>query len=249
MNEICFLMSAVLCLLLSACSVYMPATPPSGFIHISDAVPDAILEIRYFSTYNFVGERIDGYEQPTALLTVEAATALKAVSDDVKAQGYRLKIFDAYRPQRAVNHFVAWAKKAEDVRMKPYFYRNLDKSVLFPRGYIAEKSGHSRGSTVDLTLFDIATGKEVDMGATFDWFGKESHPDWCGNPETGKYTGKFPGNTQPTGGKINEVQFKNRMILRKAMMRHGFKPLPEEWWHFTLANEPYPDTYFTHPVK
>ena len=249
MNEICFLMSAVLCLLLSACSSYTPATPPSGFIHISDAVPDAILEIRYFSTYNFVGERIDGYEQPTALLTVEAATALKAVSDDVKAQGYRLKIFDAYRPQRAVNHFVAWAKKAEDVRMKPYFYRNLDKSVLFPRGYIAEKSGHSRGSTVDLTLFDIATGKEVDMGATFDWFGKESHPDWCGNPETGKYTGKFPGNTPPTGGEINEVQFKNRMILRKAMMRHGFKPLPEEWWHFTLANEPYPDTYFTHPVK
>ena len=249
MNKICFLMSAVLCLLLSACSVYTPATPPSGFVYVSDAVPDAILEIRYFSTYNFVGERIDGYEQPTALLTVEAATALKAVSDDVKAQGYRLKIFDAYRPQRAVNHFVAWAKKAEDVRMKPYFYRNLDKSVLFPRGYIAEKSGHSRGSTVDLTLFDIATGKEVDMGATFDWFGKESHPDWCGNPETEKYTGKFPGNTPPTGGKINEVQFKNRMILRKAMMRHGFKPLPEEWWHFTLANEPYPNTYFTHPVK
>ena len=249
MNKICFLISTVLCLLLSACSFYTPATPPSGFIHISDAVPDAILEIRYFSTYNFVGERIDGYEQPTALLTVEAATALKAVSDDVKAQGYRLKIFDAYRPQRAVNHFVAWAKKAEDVRMKPYFYRNLDKSVLFPRGYIAEKSGHSRGSTVDLTLFDIATGKEVDMGATFDWFGKESHPDWCGNPETGKYTEKFPGNTPPTGGKINEVQFKNRMILRKAMMRHGFKPLPEEWWHFTLAKEPYPDTYFTHLVK
>ena len=101
----------------------------------------------------------------------------------------------------------------------------------------------------DLTLFDIATGKEVDIGATFDWFGKESHPDWCGNPETGEYTGKFPGNTPPTGGEINEVQFKNRMILRKAMMRHGFKPLPEEWWHFTLANEPYPDTYFTHPVK
>ena len=242
-------MSAVSCLLLSACSVYTSATPPSGFIHISDEVPDAILEIRYFSTYNFVGERIDGYEQPTALLTVEAATALKAVSDDVKAQGYRLKIFDAYRPQRAVNHFVAWAKKAEDVRMKPYFYRNLDKSVLFPRGYIAEKSGHSRGSTIDLTLFDIATGKEVDMEATFDWFGKESHPDWCGNPETGKYTGKFPGNTPPTGGEITEVQFKNRMILRKAMMRHGFKPLPEEWWHFTLANEPYPNTYFTHPVK
>ena len=249
MNKFGFIMLAVSCLLLSACSIYTLETPPSGFVYVSDAVPDAILEIRYFSTYNFVGERINGYEQPTALLTVEAATALKAVSDDVKAQGYRLKVFDAYRPQRAVNHFVSWAKKTEDVRMKPYFYRNLDKCVLFPRGYIAEKSGHSRGSTVDLTLFDIATGKEVDMGATFDWFGKESHPDWCGNPETGKYTGKFPGNTPPAGGKINEVQFKNRMILRKAMMRHGFKPLPEEWWHFTLANEPYPDTYFTHPVK
>jgi D-alanyl-D-alanine dipeptidase len=249
MNKFCFIMSAVSCLLLSACSIYTPETPPSGFVYVSDAVPDAILEIRYFSTYNFVGERIDGYEQPTALLTVEAATALKAVSDDVKAQGYRLKIFDAYRPQRAVNHFVSWAKKQEDIRMKPYFYRNIDKCVLFPRGYIAEKSGHSRGSTVDLTLFDIATGKEVDMGATFDWFGKESHPNWCGNPETGEYSGKFPGNTPPTGGKINEVQFKNRMILRKAMMRHGFKPLTEEWWHFTLKKEPYPDTYFTHPVK
>ena len=133
--------------------------------------------------------------------------------------------------------------------MKAFFYPNLDKSVLFPQEYIAEKSGHSRGSTVDLTLFDVTTEKEVDMGGTLDWFGQESHPDWCGDPKTGKYTGEFPGSTPPTGGKINEAQFRNRMILRKAMMRRGFKPIAEEWWHFTLANEPYPDTYFTHSVK
>lgn len=243
------LLSALAVIVLAGCATCSPQSEPAGFVHVSEAVPDVILEIRYHSTYNFVGDRIDGYEQPTALLTVEAAKALKAVSDDVKAQGYRLKIFDAYRPQRAVDHFMRWAKDTKDTRMKAYFYPDLDKSVLFPRGYIAEKSGHSRGSTVDLTLFDMTTEKEVDMGGTFDWFGKESHPDWCGDPETGKYTGGFPGNTPPTGGRINEVQFKNRMILRKAMMRHGFKPLPEEWWHFTLANEPWPDTYFTHPVK
>ena len=236
-------------MLLSACMSTCPDRAPEGFVHLAEAVPDAILEIRYYSTYNFIGDRIDGYEQPTALLTAEAAKALKAVSDDLKKQGYRLKIYDAYRPQRAVTHFMNWAKDVKDTRMKAYFYPNLDKSVLFAQGYIAEKSGHSRGSTVDLTLFDMTTEKEADMGGTFDWFGRESHPDWCGNPETGKYTGEFPGNTPPKDGKINEVQFRNRMILRKAMMRRGFKPIAEEWWHFTLANEPYPDTYFTHSVK
>lgn len=240
--------SVFLGLLLSACATSSNSAP-SGFVYLAETVPDAILEIRYYSTYNFVGDRIDGYEQPTALLTVEAAKALKAVSDDVKKLGYRLKIYDAYRPQRAVTHFMNWAKDIRDVRMKAYFYPNLDKSVLFARGYIAEKSGHSRGSTVDLTLFDMKTEKEVDMGGTFDWFGRESHPDWCGDPETGKYTGEFSGNTPPSRGKINAVQFRNRMILRKAMMRHGFKPIKEEWWHFTLIDEPYPDTYFTHPVK
>ena len=248
---ICMVVAAAV-LVLSACchsasSCGSPA--PAGFVHVSDAVPDAILEIRYYSTYNFMGDRVDGYERPTALLTVEAARALKAVSDDVKKQGYRLKIFDAYRPQRAVSHFMRWAKKLDDTRMKAYFYPNLDKSVLFAQGYIAEKSGHSRGSTVDLTLFDMATGKELDMGGTFDWFGPESHPDWCGQAETGKYTGPFPGNMRPHSGKINAVQFRNRMLLREVMIRHGFKPLDEEWWHFTLVKEPYPDTYFDHPVK
>jgi len=224
-------------------------TAPAGFVYLTEAVPDTILEIRYYSTYNFVGDRIDGYERPVAMLTVEAAKALQAVSDDVKAQGYRLKIFDAYRPQRAVTHFMNWAKDVNDTRMKQFFYPNLDKSVLFPLGYLAVKSGHSRGSTVDLTLFDMATEKEVDMGGAFDWFGVESHPNWCGNPETGEYTGDFPGNTPPANGKINAEQFRNRLILRQAMMRHGFKPVVEEWWHFTLANEPYPDTYFDYPVK
>jgi len=243
------MLAALLLPAVSACGTCCADSAPAGFVHITDAVPDAILEIRYHSTYNFVGDRIDGYEKPTALLTVEAAKALKAVSDDLVKQGYRLKIYDAYRPQRAVTHFMNWAKKTDDVRMKAYFYPNLDKSVLFAQGYIAERSGHSRGSTVDLTLFDMASGKEVDMGGTFDWFGIESHPAWCGNPETRQYTGKFAGNATPEKGMINAVQFRNRMLLRSAMMKHGFKPLVEEWWHFTLINEPYPDTYFDHPVR
>ena len=206
--------------------------------------PDAILEIRYFGTYNFVGKRIDGYEQPTALLTREAAQALKAVSDDVKAQGYRLKIYDAYRPQRGVDDFMRWAEDLNATEMKQYFYPELNKDVLIP-DYIARKSGHTRGSTIDLTLFDMRTEKEVDMGCTFDWFGVESHPDFCGNPDTGKYTG----GKSKAGRSITAKQFKNRMILRNAMMRHGFKPLDTEWWHFTLKDEPYPNTYFTFPVK
>ena len=218
-----------------------------GFVAIAEAVPDAILEIRYYGTYNFVGERIDGYEQPTALLSKQAAAALKAVSDDLKARGYRLKIYDAYRPQCAVDHFVRWAADLSATQMKSYFYPDLDKSVLFDQEYIMAKSGHTRGSTVDLTLFDMRTEKEVDMGGTFDWFGPESHPDFCGNPETGEYTGD--NSKSPIGRSITPEQFSNRMILRRAMLAHGFKPLSSEWWHFTLKDEPFPDTYFTFPVK
>ena len=200
----------------------------SGFVLLSDAVPDVILEIRYYSTYNFVGDRIDGYEQPIALLTKEAAAALKNVSDELITKGYRLKIFDAYRPQKAVTHFMNWALDPKDVRMKSYFYPELGKNVLFPQGYINEHSGHSRGSTLDLTLFDMKTEKEVDMGGTFDYFGELSHPDYKG---------------------VTKEQYANRMILRTAMIKHGFRPLAEEWWHFTLDKEPYPDTYFTFPVN
>ena len=210
-------------------STVNPTEDTTQFVTLTDVVPDAILEIRYFGTYNFVGDRIDGYLEPTALLTKQAADSLRAVSDDVIKLGYRLKIYDAYRPQMAVDHFVRWAADFDDTRMKTYFYPNLEKNVLFPQEYICEKSGHTRGSTLDLTLFDMATEKELDMGGTFDWFGPESHPDY-------------------TEG-ITKQQFQNRMILRDAMMRHGFKPFNTEWWHFTLENEPFPDTYFTFPVK
>ena len=200
----------------------------SQFVNLTDVVPDAILEIRYYSTYNFVGARVDGYLEPVALLTRKAADSLRAVSDDLKKQGYRLKIYDAYRPQCAVDHFVRWAADVNDTLMKPYFYPDVPRDRLFELGYIAKKSGHTRGSTVDLTLFDMAMEKEVDMGGTFDWFGLESHPDYRG---------------------VTPEQYHNRMILREAMLRHGFKPIGEEWWHFTLKDEPFPNTYFTFPVK
>ena len=197
-------------------------------VPITDVVPDVILEIRYFGTYNFVGTRIDGYEAPTAYLTPQAADSLKVVSDELKAQGYRLKIWDAYRPQCAVDHFVRWAADVPDTLMKRYFYPDVDKSRLFELEFIMAKSGHTRGSTVDLTLFDMTTEKEVDMGGPFDWFGVESHPDYTG---------------------ITPEQYANRMILREAMLRHGFKPIDSEWWHFTLRDEPFPDTYFNFPVR
>ncbi|MCR4853260.1 MAG: M15 family metallopeptidase [Prevotella sp.] len=228
-------------------STLSPTEDASQFVTLTDVVPDAILEIRYFSTYNFVGQRIDGYEEPTALLTKRAADSLRAVSDDVMAQGYRLKIYDAYRPQKGVDHFVRWSKDFSDAKMKTYFYPELDKSVLFKQGYISERSGHTRGSTVDLTLFDMATEKELDMGGTFDWFGTESHPDFCGNPEMGEYNGD--NHKSLVGRSITAEQFAHRMILRKAMLRHGFKPVDTEWWHFTLKDEPFPDTYFNFPVK
>ena len=219
----------------------------SQFVQLADVVPDAILEMRYYGTYNFVGTRIDGYLAPIAMLTRVAADSLRVVSDDVMAQGYRLKIYDAYRPQKAVDHFVRWAADIPDTLMRQYFYPDLDKSVLFDQEYICLKSGHTRGSTVDLTLFDMQTEKEVDMGGTFDWFGPESHPDFCGNPETGEYTGKPTPNSSQRA--ITEQQFRNRIILRQAMLRHGFKPFDTEWWHFTLKDEPFPDTYFNFPIK
>ena len=246
-----------ICLIISLCgckcnckdkeSSSISTDDSSQFVTLTDVVPDAILEIRYFSTYNFTGQRIDGYLEPTALLTKQAADSLLAVSKELLAQGYRLKIYDAYRPQKAVDNFVRWAESFNDTLMKPYFYPDLTKDVLFPQGYIAEKSGHTRGSTVDLTLFDMATEKEVDMGGTFDWFGPESHPDFCGNPDTGEYTGD--NKKSPQGRTITAEQFANRMILRKAMLSHGFKPVDTEWWHFTLINEPFPETYFTFPVR
>ena len=232
MRKICkipyFLGVALMLLSCSQEAKIAPEYDNSDFVRVTDVIPDAILEIRYYSTYNFVGERIDGYELPIALMTREAADSLKAVNDELKAHGYRIKIWDAYRPQRAVNHFIRWAENISDTAMKAVFYPMVDKSVLFERGYIYARSSHSRGSTVDLTLLDAATGRELDMGSPFDWFGEESHPD-------------YPCSLYR--------QSDNRKILHNAMVRHGFEGIDSEWWHFTLRNEPYPDTYFDFPIN
>ncbi len=203
-------------------------TDSSGFVLLADFVPQIIQEIRYYSTYNFIGDRIDGYEEPCALLTKEAARALRSVASEAMVQGYRLKVFDAYRPVSAVKHFVLWGIEDQDIRMKPYFYPDLEKQELFIKGYIAKQSSHSRGSTVDLTLLDMKSGKELDMGSPFDLFGPISHPDYKG---------------------ITDEQYENRMILQNVMIRNGFKTIDCEWWHFTLDDEPYPDTYFEFPVS
>ena len=200
---------------------------PEGFVSLSEAIPDILLDIRYYSTYNFVGERIDGYEEPVALLTREAAAALALVNQDLRAKGLRLVIYDGYRPQRAVDHFVRWAESADE-SMRAAFYPDVDKRDLFDRGFIARRSGHSRGSTVDLTLFDEKGGTPLDMGGPFDFFGELSHPD-CPS--------------------VTPQQHANRMLLRQAMLARGFKPLSTEWWHFTLVGEPYPDTYFDFPIR
>ena len=201
---------------------------PEGFVLLSDVVPDVIQEIRYHSTYNFVGTRVDGYEEPVAIITRPAAEALKAVNKELLAAGYRIKVYDTYRPQRAVSHFVRWAKIIGDTLTKQSFYPEVDKRNLFKLGFIASKSGHSRGSTIDLTLVDAKSGKELDMGGVFDYFGDLSHPFYKG---------------------ITKEQAANRQLLRNVMLKHGFKPLSTEWWHFTLKNEPYPDTYFDFPIR
>ena len=200
----------------------------SRFVLLSDYVPGILQEIRYFSTYNFIGDRIDGYEMPCALMTREAARALKTVAGRAAVMGYRLKIFDAYRPACAVRHFVIWGLEDLDQRMKPFFYPDLEKEALFERGYIASRSSHSRGSTVDLTLLDMKTGKEADMGSPFDYFSELSHPDCRA---------------------VSEEQYANRMLLQKLMADGGFVPYDCEWWHFTLENEPFPDTYFEFPIS
>ena len=191
-------------------------------------VPHVQYEIRYCGSNNFTGKPIPGYEKATALLTAEAAAALRQVSKDLNEKGYYIKVFDAYRPQLAVDRFVEWAQNPEDTLAKSEFYPEIDKKNLFRLNYIASRSGHSRGSTVDLTLVDKSTGKELDMGSPYDFFGPVSHH----------------GSTE-----ISKKQQKNRLLLKNAMETAGFKALQEEWWHYSLNNEPYPDTYFDFPVK
>ena len=240
MNRIFILLFAAL--LGVACSKPAPEMDRSDFVEVTAVIPDALLEIRYFSTYNFVGARVDGYERPIALMTREAADSLRAVSDDLKAQGYRIMIWDSYRPQQAVSHFIRWAENLQDTTMKAVFYPMVDKSLLFKLEYIASRSGHSRGSTVDLTLIDALTGKELDMGTPFDWFGDESHPSFVVDSPI------EIAHVLYTPERWEQVQA-NRLILHDAMLRHGFRGINNEWWHFTLNNEPYPDTYFNFPIR
>lgn len=203
------------------------AALPQGFVHISDVLPEAVLDIRYHGTDNFVGGRIDGYLAPTAILTQEAAEALRHAVQILRAQGCGVKVFDAYRPQSAVRHFVRWSRDLADQRNKARFYPDVDKGELFHRGYIASRSAHSRGSVVDLTLVDLATGRELDMGTPYDFFGPASHHG-------------APG--------LSPQQAKNRKTLREAMEGAGFQALRSEWWHYRLAREPFLEKYFDFPV-
>ena len=206
--------------------------PHEGFVYVKNIIPDLIEDLRYFTDNNFMGEKADGYEANYAILSKEAATALSKAADELREKGYVIKIYDAYRPQKAVDHFVRWSK-TDDQRNKKDYYPDLAKTSLFPT-YIARKSGHSKGSTIDMTICYKDTKEEVDMGSHFDYFGPPSHPS---------FIGKYP------GGEVTQQHKQNRMMLREVMVRHGFKPYDNEWWHFTLKNEPYPTTYFIFPVK
>lgn len=201
---------------------------PKGFVYLSEIDGTIKSELRYLSNNNFIGKPIDGYYNNCVIVTKETADALHKVQTFLAKKGLSIKIFDAYRPQQAVNHFVKWARVLNDTLMKRAYYPEVPKSTLFKRGYIASKSGHTRGSTVDLTIVNIKTGKELDMGSPYDFFGIESHPFYK---------------------KLEKNQKENRMQLRTIMLAHGFKPYNNEWWHFTLRNEPFPKTYFNFPIK
>jgi D-alanyl-D-alanine dipeptidase len=199
-----------------------------GFVDAVEVVAELRVEARYFGTHNFVGRRIDGYEAGKCLLTREAATALASVQRDLAPLGLGLKAFDCYRPTRAVAHFLRWARDPQDQARKAEFYPDVDKRTLFRDGYISARSGHSRGSTVDLTLVRLADGGEADMGTPFDFFGMRS---WLADRS------------------ISPAAQANRQVLAAAMRRRGFRAYEKEWWHYTLNNEPYPDSHFDFPVR
>ncbi len=201
---------------------------PEGFVYIIDIDPSILQEVRYAGTNNFIGRQIDGYLQPTIIISQAAAKALSNLQAELKKVNKGLKIFDAYRPQKAVNHFVRWARNPEDTLMKAAYYPEVQKNELFKRGYIASRSGHTRGSTVDLTIIDLTTGAELDMGGPYDFFGELSHHNY---PE------------------LTTEQRSNRAFLKSMMSKHGFRPYSEEWWHYTLRGEPYPETYFDFDVR
>ena len=201
---------------------------PDGFDYVTNHIPDAVIELRYFGDNNFIGRPIDGYNKNVSILSTEAILSLVKVQEELKKYNLGVKIFDGYRPQQAVDHFVRWAKVLNDTVNKRKFYPNVVKKDLFKEGYIASKSGHTRGSTIDMTLVNLTTGEELDMGSPWDFFGPES---WVANLD------------------LTQQQRANRMLLQTIMSKHGFNHYPKEWWHFTLANEPFPETYFNFPIN
>jgi len=200
----------------------------SDFVIINDIIPEIVTELRYYSSFNFAGVHIDGYEEPVALMTKEAVEKLKNVSKYFDEKGYRIKIWDSYRPQRAVDHFIRWGQNESDDLMKPYFYPDLTKKQVFDGGYIAKHSGHSKGSTIDMTLLHKINGTDVDFGSGFDFFGSKANFNYTN---------------------VTDEQKENRIMLNRIMTENGFNALPEEWWHFTLKNEPFPNTYFNFPIN
>lgn len=220
---------AMCAVIVAACAHAQPGEMDrSGFVDAVEAVPGLLAEMRYFGEENFVGRPIAGYEASVCLLTREAAAALVVAQAQLRTLGYGLKVHDCYRPVRAVADFAAWARDPADEKRKADYYPHVDKSRLFELGYIAERSGHSRGSTLDVTLVRSASGGELDMGSRYDLFDTKS---W------------------PTDETVGVEARANREMLRDAMLGAGFRPLKEEWWHFTLNGEPYPETYFDFPVK
>jgi zinc D-Ala-D-Ala dipeptidase len=224
-------MQAVIALLLLLLTPHsaLAQTMPAAFVDAATAVDGLAVDMRYFGADNFVGKRIDGYEAPRCLLTRPAAAALSVAQRDLAQRGLGLKVYDCYRPARAVAHFVRWARDVADVSRKPDYYPDVDKRNLFRLGYIAERSGHSRGSTVDITLVRrTGGGSDPEMGTRFDFFSPKS---W------------------PADNSVGETARRNRALLADAMTRAGFQPYRQEWWHFTLRNEPYPASYFDFPVR
>lgn len=200
---------------------------PKGFVYVEDIVPTVKVELRYFSSNNFLGVPVDGYNKDVAILSESAAMALRNVQDDLKKYNLSILIYDSYRPQQAVNHFIRWARDLNDTINKQRFYPRVKKRNLFKEEYIASRSGHSRGSTLDITLVDATTCEPLDMGSPYDFFGPES---WVANI------------------KLTAQQRANRMLLQTVMLKHGFRNYAKEWWHFTLRGEPFPKTYFDFPV-
>jgi|694.fasta_scaffold119511_2 D-alanyl-D-alanine dipeptidase len=204
---------------------------PEGFVYLTEIDPTIIQDVKYFTSDNFLGRSVKGYESPTCILTQKTAIALSKIQCQLKSQSLGLKVFDCYRPQMAVDDFIVWSQDATDQKTKFRYYPNVNKADFFKLGYLGEKSGHTRGSTVDLTIIDLKTNKELDMGTHFDFMDELSHPF--------NYS-------------VTLKQYQNRQLLNHIMSKNGFIPLVSkdtEWWHFTLKKEPFPDTYFNFPVK